>query len=189
MLRQFWIVFVIIFAIGCSENESVEVQAPEAKLPTIVIEVYNFQTTRPGVLEKRFVIIDNKLTEMDVAFPESIYYLIRLGNRSGDPSLNNIHPTSEWIQLTENEEYHSHSDVRINVLDNHIVYPERRFEEQFGVEIDVSSPIQIGDRLEVVIRDRFVYREIDDFGQPTGSWREMIFVDVVRNLTRPEIQF
>ena len=183
MFKEVWIrvilcVVTLIFAIGCAEsenpiepiedNEDVGGHAPEGELPTIVIDVVNIRTTKPGILKKMFVIIDDRLREIDVVFQERIYYLI------GVHTIDNV-----WLE--------NPSRVKINVLDNHIVYPEPHFEEIAGVLVNVNTPIQINDKLEVVVRHRFKYKRDDDGRE--NNFHEMIFVDVVRNLTRPDVKF
>ena len=181
LLTYVFIVLVtLIFAVGCAESENPiepiegnediggQYNAPEGELPTIVIEVANIRGTKPGILNKMFVIIDDRLTEIDVVFQERIYYLI------GIRTIDNV-----WLE--------NPSRVKINVLDNHIVDPEPHFEEIAGVLVNVNRPIQINDKLEVVVRHRFKYKRDDDGRE--NNFHEMIFVDVVRNLTRPDIKF
>ena len=52
---------------------------------------------------------------------------------------------------------------------------------------DRITPINFGDELEVVIKHRFKYKENPEFIKREAD--EIIFVDVISNLTRPNIEF
>lgn len=48
-----------------------------------------------------------------------------------------------------------------------------------------NRPIEPGDKLEVIVKHRFEYTR--DTHRKIRRYTEMLFVDIVRNLTRPHV--
>ena len=185
-MKVFCLIFCLLFALGCGGEqplvsdeehlvvEDVTAPAPEGEIPTTVIELNNdwayIKAIQPAVPKKVFVMIDGMLTEIDVVFKERIYYLLimrappfPIDNLPIDPDVNRI---------------------EINLLDNHILFPD---EIQPWWEDHDDIPIMPTDKLEVIVRHRFKYTR--EPHQRNPRYTEMLFVDIVRNLRRPNVKF
>ncbi len=184
----------LIFCVGCGageqpftpdENEDsvLSGSAPEGEIPTSVVKLGTLtddkmfdisRGTAFGVPTQTFVIIDGELTERVVFFQDGPYY--------------HLFPIN-WIdgELVE-------IPTVINVLDQRITPVEMRREA--GGLIDIEEPLNWGDEIEVVIKDRFKYIREDtththlDRGIIVEKKKkeietEMIFAEIKGNLTRP----
>lgn len=198
-MRTFYLFCCLTLALGCGVGEQplaptedeahLEVEdaigpAPEGELPTVIVEVAQNSyrgvpmQTRVGFPTQTFVIIDGELTERVIFFQDKSYY--------------HLIP----IRVIDGEFIEDGGTVVLNVLDQKIVPVERRFEA--GGLVTIERPLNFGDEIEIVIKDRFTYiREHTTLpAQPvnglirekkTETETEMIFAEIKHNLTRPRL--
>ena len=212
MLRWILLLFIAVF-IGCGDGEqplsiiedeeqlkaeAVGVQAPEGEIPTTVIRLSHsglIRSTHVNSPMNVLVVENGLLIVKEIVFQERFYYLL----------------IPESIDGVAIEQPKNHGRTYINVLNNRIrvltAEDEAKIAEEYrkelglgkdepftidqGVELgaryDRITPIRHGDEIEVVIKHKFKYKETPEFVK--GDPDAIIFVDVLRNLTRSHIEF
>ncbi len=173
-----------------NEDMGIRAQADERPTTTMMIgEIYdNFGRFAPADEMGKFWMVHNdNLVEVDAIFPERIYYTLPV-----------IEIDGVWVSEEFKNPFDglAKSGVVINVLDNRIRKrpPGKEFIlggiPTFGVEVDgevqSNQVFEGGDEIEVVIKHRFRFEDVVR-GETRPSFTEMIFVDVIRNLTRPHV--
>ena len=190
-----------LFQLACAPSESpMQETAPKtettdttsARKTTIakVAGIYdgNFYDAPSREPELIYVIWEGLLIQTEMVFEQDYYYLIpcaAIGGETTDPGKTFLNVLDNRIPTVNVREIEAVLRKEIGKQTHEELTIEERF--KLADRIGTATAIGYGEELEVVIKHRFTYNP--DKNKRTPQHRQMIFVDVLRNKTRPHIKF